>query len=201
MSKLDLKKERKALYSASEDEVAEVEVPPTPYLMIDGEGDPNTSPEYKEAVEALFALAYALKFALKKREGLDFTVMPLEGLWSASGGKFDPERKDEFRWTAMIAQPDAVTQELFVETRAEVERKKNLAALPRVRLERYQEGRALQILHVGPYDEEGPKIERLHAQARERGLSPCGRHHEIYLSDPRRTLPSRLKTILRHPVE
>jgi hypothetical protein len=201
MSKLDLKKERKALYSAPEDRAAEVEVPPTPYLMIDGEGDPNTAPEYREAVEALFALAYALKFALKKREGLDFTVMPLEGLWSTGGGEFDPERKDEFRWTAMIAQPDAVTQELFVETRAEVERKKNLAALPRVRLETYHEGRALQILHVGPYDEEGPRIEKLHAHARERGLAPTGRHHEIYLSDPRRTLPSRLKTILRQPVE
>lgn len=201
MSKLDLKKERKDLYTAPADAVAEVDVPPTRYLMVDGKGDPNTSQEYKDAVQALFSLSYALKFAAKK-EGADFAVMPLEGLWwTDEPGEFDPKRKDEFRWTAMIAQPEVVTDDLLAAAREKVRKKKELPALDRVRLETYDEGRSVQTLHVGSYEDEHPTIQRLHAHARERGLAPRGHHHEIYLSDPSRTLFRKLKTILRQPVE
>jgi hypothetical protein len=196
-------KARERLYKAGR-EPQLVDVPALHFLMVDGEGDPNTAPAYREAVEALFALAYALKFALKRTGGPDERVSPLEGLWwSDDMGAFAVERRGDWRWTMMIAQPEAVTPALVVATLDEVRRKKALPALDRLRFAPYAEGRAAQILHLGPYAAEGPTIARLHAFIREQGLTFDGRvqkHHEIYLSDPRRAAPERMRTILRQPV-
>lgn len=200
---IDLKRELKELYSGSSTPVL-VDVPRLTFLSVDGAGDPNTAPAYREAVEALYAAAYWLKYALKRApDGLDFTVMPLEGLWWADdAAAFSAARKEEWQWTAMIAQPDAVTTDMLAAAKADLGRMKDLPALDCLRLEKFAEGRAAQILHIGPYSEEGPTIARLHAFIRERGYTFDGRrqrHHEIYLSDMRRTAPSRLKTIIRQP--
>jgi hypothetical protein len=179
-----------------------VEVPELAFLMIDGHGDPNTAPEYAEALEALYAVAYTAKFALKRAPGgIDYAVMPLEGLWwTPDMATFTTADKSAWDWTMMIVQPDPVTAEVVEEARATVARTKGLEAIARVRLERFAEGRAAQVMHVGPFAAEGPTIERLHAFIAERGLGRAGKHHEIYLSDPRRTAPERLRTILRQPV-
>ena len=202
--KLDLKKELKHLYRPSAKKAETVDVPMMSFLMIDGEGNPNTSPDYQAAVEALYGTAYTLKFACKKQLGRDFTVMPLQGLWwgiSMHGGVLSEADKDQFEWTMMIMQPDFVTDEMVTAAVEEVERKKGLPALANLRFEPFAEGLAVQILHVGPYDAEGPTIERLHSYAESQGYRLSGKHHEIYLSDPRRAAPEKLKTIIRHPVE
>jgi len=201
MAKIDLKKELKHLYRPSPREVTVVDVPPMNFLMIDGSGDPNTSAEYKEALEALYALAYALKFRVKRSQGVDYVVMPLEGLWWVEGTeRFSWEDKESWQWTAMIMQPEWVTVGMFEEVREEVERKKPVAALGRVRFERFEEGLSVQILHIGPYSAEGPTVEKLQTFIRESGYRVRGRHHEIYLSDPRRCAPERLRTVIRQPI-
>jgi hypothetical protein len=205
MSKVDLKKDLKALYAsgASATDPALIEVPRLHYLMIDGEGDPNTSQAYQDALGALYSVAYTMKFDRKHRSvEPDFTVMPLEGLWwMKDDSDFDQTAKDDWAWTAMIVQPEFIAP-------AEVERavglaaeKKPLQALEQIRLEALEEGLSGQILHIGPYADEAPTIERLHAFISDEGRRPRGRHHEIYLSDPRRTAPEKLKTIIRQPVE
>lgn len=202
MCKTDLKKDLKHLYSASAKEPALVDVPPANFLMIDGKGDPNKAPEFREAVEALYGTAYTLKFMLKKGGvGPEYAVMPLEGLWWVDDMRlFSPEDKGAWLWTLMIMQPEWVTLELFREAVEEVARKKDPPALAGIRLESFHEGPAAQIMYIGPYSDEGPTIERLHAFIRENGRERAGRHHEIYLSDPRRTAPEKLKSILRQPV-
>jgi hypothetical protein len=201
MDRLDLKKELKSLYNAPTDEVVEVVVPSIDYLMIDGEGDPSSSRKYKEAIEALFSTAYALKFAVKKSGKADYSVMPLEGLWWAGDtGPFTPNDRHGWLWTAMIAQPAMVTKPLVDSIIPQVKLKKNSAALPVLRFESLEEGRSLQTLHRGPYAAEGPAIARLHLHARERGYALFGKHHEIYLNAPDRTSPDKLKTIIRQPV-
>ncbi|KPK50458.1 MAG: hypothetical protein AMK72_02255 [Planctomycetes bacterium SM23_25] len=202
MDKIDLRKERPDLWKASAKAPTMVDVPAMHFLMVDGEGDPNTSAAFQQAIEALYGLSYTLKFASKMGRGIDWKVMGIEGLWWAD----DPEafragRKDEWRWTLLIAQPDVVTAEAVEAARETLRQKKNPAALDRVRLERFDEGLSAQMLHVGPYSEEGPTIERLHAFIRDEGYDLAGKHHEIYLSDPRRVAPEKLKTILRYPVE
>lgn len=202
MDKIDLRKERPDLWKASAKAPTMVDVPAMHFLMVDGEGDPNTSAAFQQAIEALYGLSYTLKFASKMGRGIDWKVMGIEGLWWAD----DPEafragRKDEWRWTLLIAQPDVVTAEAVEAARETLRQKKNPAALDRVRLERFDEGLSAQMLHVGPYSEEGPTIERLHAFIRDQGYDLAGKHHEIYLSDPRRVAPEKLKTILRYPVE
>ena len=180
-----------------------VDVPTMNFLMIDGHGDPNTSQEYKEAIEALYAMSYSLKFALKKETGLDYRVGPLEGLWWADDMTRFAERKTDWSWTMMIAQPDRLTAQRSAAMQHEVGRKKQLPALNRIRLERFHEGLCAQILHVGPFSAEGPTIERLHSFIRERGYGFDGRrqkHHEIYLSDPRRAAPTKWKTVIRQPI-
>jgi hypothetical protein len=201
MEKVDLRKEWKHLYAPSAQQAALVTVPPLPYLMIDGQGDPNTTAAYQEALEALYAISYGLKFAVKRSEAVDHAVMPLEGLWwSEDPTAFATASREAWLWTAMILQPAYVTAERVAEAVEEVRRKKGLAACDRVRFETYDEGLAAQILHIGPYAEEGPTLERLHAYLQEQGYRPSGKHHEIYLNDPRRTAPERLRTILRQPV-
>ena len=203
MPKSDVKKDLKHLYQPSAKEFSVVDVPEMGFLMVDGQGDPNTSQEYQEAIEALYTVAYQLKFTIKKQDPeLDFVVPPLEGLWWVQDmAEFTTEDKDAWLWTAMIYQPDHVTKELFDEAVQQVREKKNPAALPLLRLERYHEGLSVQILYFGPYADEGPTIEKLHAFAREKGYQLRGKHHEIYLSDPRRTAPEKLRTVIRQPVE
>jgi hypothetical protein len=200
MTKIDFKKELRQLYDSSTKDVSLVDVPPLNYLMVDGQGNPNTSQAYQEAIEALYAASYALKFKLKP-SGLDYSVMPLEGLWWAEDmTQFSLDNKDIWQWTAMIMQPQPVTAELVTETLPEVEQKKKLPALARLRFESFHEGLSVQVMHLGPYAAEQPTIERLHLFISENGFEFNGKHHEIYLSDPRRSAPERLKTIIRQPV-
>ncbi len=201
MHPYDIKKHRQDLYAPKSADFEIVEVPPMDFLMVDGHGDPNTSTAYRDAVEALYAASYAVRSLTKTRLGMVHTVCPLEGLWSSDDlGAFLRREKSAWDWTMLIAQPDWITPDLVEEALAVVQ-KKCLPALGLVRFERYPEGSSVQILHVGPYDDEAPTIERLHRDfLPANGLVPSGRHHEIYLSDPRRTAPARLKTILRQPV-
>ncbi len=200
MPKLDYKREQPDLYTASAKRPALVTVPALNFLMIDGRGDPNTSAEYQAAVEALFAVAYTLKFDVKRRAGLDYGVLPLEGLWWVDDLR-DLDDRAQWQWTMMIRQPAPVTAALVRAAVAATAAKKTLSALPGLRFEKYTEGRAAQVLHNGPYSAEKPTITALHAFIQAGGYQLRGRHHEIYLSDARRTAPAKLKTILRQPVE
>ena len=204
MKKIDLKKEQKYLYSPSAKEVTLVEVPTMNFLLADGAGNPNTAPAFHEAVEALYGLSYALKFMVKKGQGIDYAVLPLEGLWWAEDMEaFNPERleKDRWQWTLMIRQSEPVTPELFGQAREQVKKKKSLPYLSRVRWENLQEGLSAQILYVGPFAEEHATIQRIHTFVRDQGCRLAGKHHEIYLSDPRKTAPEKLKTVIRQPVK
>ena len=203
MDKIDFKKTLKHLYSPSPNKIEIVDVPEMQFLMIDGEGNPNTAQEYKDALEALYGLAFSLKFMLKKRGGFpDYSVPPLEGLWWAEDmSVFVQEQKDEWIWTMMIMQPDFVTDEMVMGTSEELKKKKDPVSLPKIRLESYHEGQAAQTMHIGPYSTEGPTIQRLHDFIEESGHSLRGKHHEIYISDPRRVAPEKMKTVIRQPVE
>lgn len=178
-----------------------VDVPRFSFLMVDGHGDPNTSTRFQEAVQALYASSYALKFAFKRAGGADYRVAPLEGVWWAKDmTSFAAGDKSDYRWTLMIRQPEDVAADMVEGVAAEVVKKKQLPIVQELRLEPFAEGQAAQVLHVGPYAAEGPTIERLHTFIAEQGLVPRGKHHEIYLGDPRRAAPERLKTIIRQPV-
>jgi len=202
-TKIDLRKERKYLYNPSSKQIAIVDVPEMNFLMIDGQGDPNTSVAYRNAVEALYAVSYTLKFMVKQGyQAVDYAVMPLEGLWWVDDmTQFSMHDKDAWKWTSMIMQPEYVTAELFQEALRQVKKKKDLPALSGMRFESFHEGQAAQILYFGPYSDEGPTIERIHRFILEQGRRLRGRHHEIYLSDPRRTAPPKLKTVIRQPFD
>lgn len=202
MKKVDLKKELKQLYQASAKEVVQVEVPPFRFLMVDGEGDPNTSQAYAQAVEVLFAVSYTAKFMVKKGpQELDYAVMPLEGLWWADDmSAFTVSDKANWKWTMMIMQPSFAANDVVEAAMAEVRRKKNLPGIDKLRLEEFSEGRCAQVLHIGPFSEEGPTIKRLHEFIDARS-GRIGKHHEIYLSDIRRTDPKKWKTIIRQPMK
>lgn len=199
--KLDYKHELKELYGPRAGHPAIVDVPELSFLMVDGMGDPNTSRDYREAVEALFAVSYRVKFAVKRgADGIDYGVMPLEGLWWVDDmSTFSLDDKSGWSWTAMIMQPDVVTEELVQRSILEASRKP-LPAAARLRFDRFGEGLAAQVLYTGPYSAEGPTIERLHGFIAEAGYRPSGKHHEIYLSDPSRAEPAKLKTVIRQPV-
>jgi hypothetical protein len=201
MEKLDLRKRLAHLYRPSPREVIEVDVPPMDFLMIDGQGDPNTSESYAQAVEALFAVAYALKFAVKKGPiAIDYGVMPLEGLWWADDmSSFTVGDRSNWRWTMMIMQPDFVTAELVDRVVVQAE-KKNLAALPLMRYETFDEGLSAQIMHVGPFSEEAATIEQVHDFIERTGHSLSGKHHEVYLTDIRKADPANWKTVIRQPM-
>jgi len=196
----DVKKERRDLYAPSQSFTV-VDVPPLDFLVVDGHGDPNTATAYREAVEALYTASYAVRALAKAQLGRVHTVGPLEGLWSADDLEvFRTRDKGAWDWTMMIVQPAWITADLVAEALT-VARRKRLPALELLRPERYDEGRSVQVLHVGSYDDETPVLERLHHEfLPAHGLVPTGRHHEIYLSDPRRTEPARLRTVLRQPV-
>jgi hypothetical protein len=201
MPALDHKKQLADLYNPSAKAISIVDVPPLRFLMVDGEGNPNTSLAYKEALEALYGLSYTLKFMIKRQHpDRDYSVLPLEGLWwTDTAGRPDFTRKDTWKWTAMIMQPEAVTDDLVEQAARELDAKKHPPGLARVRFDVFHEGPAAQVLYVGPYADERPTIERLHAFIRGQGHELRGKHHEIYLSDPSRTAPARLKTIIRQP--
>ncbi len=201
MIKVDLKKELKHLYHPSAKEISVIDVPNMNFLMIDGYGNPNTSPLYAESLEALYALAYTLKFAIKKSSDIDYPVMPLEGLWWAEDMEtFLTREKETWQWRMMIMQPPYVTADLFQRAVTEVAKKKSLSRLHQVHLAAYHEGAAAQILYIGSYDAETATIARLHKFIAEKGGVLHGKHHEIYLGDPRKTAPEKLKTVIRQPM-
>jgi hypothetical protein len=177
-------------------------VPAMNFLMIDGQGDPGRATAYEQAVEALYSVAYTIKFAIKKgAAAIDYVVPPLQGLWWADDmSDFVTGKRDNWRWTMMIMQPEWVTASVVAAGIETASGKKALPSLPLLRFTDFREGAAAQLLHIGPYADEGPTIERLHDSIADHGLELRGRHHEIYLSDPRRSDPARLKTILRQPV-
>jgi hypothetical protein len=202
VEKIDLKKELKHLYQASAKNAVQIEVPACKFLMIDGEGDPNTAPEYAQAVEALFSVSYTAKFMLKKgAQATDYAVMPLEGLWWADDmSAFITDDKSQWKWTMMIMQPAFVADEIIAAAITEVRKKKHPAAIDKLRLEEFTEGPCAQILHIGPFSEEGPTIVRLHEFV-DKHAARTGKHHEIYLSDIRRADPQKWKTIIRQPLK
>lgn len=203
MDKIDFKRTLKHLYQPTGKEFSLVDVPAMQFLMLDGHGDPNTAPFYAEAVEALYGVAYKLKFMSKQELGRDYGVPPLEGLWwAANMASFTTSLdKSAWDWTMMIMQPDWITAEMVAEATAVVQKQKGLPALAHLRLETYREGLSVQIMHTGSYDDEAPTLHRLHHEFMPaNGLVFNGKHHEIYLSDPRRVPPEKLKTVLRQPV-
>jgi hypothetical protein len=184
---IDLWKEHKALYSPRSGTPELVRVPALKYLMVDGQGDPNTSAGFQGGIGALYGLAYTLKFTFRKEKGLDFRVMPLSGLY--------------WRWTIMIPVPSVVTAAAVKKAKAEVRSKRgDSPSLEAARLETLREGQCVQLMHLGPYAAERPNIEKIHRFVKENGLTFAGSHHEIYLSDPRRSKPEKMKTIIRQPV-
>lgn len=199
-AKLDLKALHKAAYKPAPG-ISFIDVPAMAFLMIDGAGDPNVAPVYREAVEALFSVAYTAKFTAKAGGRPDFAVMPLEGLWWARDmATFLTRDKSAWSWTMMIAVPDYLAAADIAAAKEKAAAKRDLPAVQALRLERFDEGRAVQTLHLGSYDDEAPVISAMHRFAEEHGHALRGKHHEIYLSDPRRTAPEKLKTILRQPV-
>lgn len=201
MDVFDIKKERKDLYAPRAGEFVVVDVPEFSFLMVDGRGNPNTAPAYRDAVEALYAVSYAVRFAAKKELGRVHVVGPLEGLWWAENPDvFRTRSKDDWSWTMMIHQPDWITAELVEAARVTAAKKKALPALGALRFERFAEGFSVQTLHVGSYDDEAPAIARMHEFAAGQGLALRGKHHEIYLGDPRKVGAAKLKTVLRQPV-
>jgi len=202
LTQIDLRKELKHLYNPSAKEVTIVEVPRMNFLMIDGQGDPNTSQEYKDAVEALFSLSYTLKFMTKKTNAVDYAVMPLEGLWWVDDmSRFSAKNKNAWKWTSMIMQPEQITKDSVAKALEEIKKKKKLPALSRIRFESFHEGKSAQILHIGPFSDEGPTIQKIHEIIRKNEGTLEGKHHEIYLNDPRKVAPERMKTILRQPMK
>ena len=201
MGKIDYKKTLKAFYGPSAKKVVEVDLPTMNFLMIDGKGNPGTSEEFAQAVEVLYPVCYTLKFMVKKgKAGIDYGVLPLEGLWWADDmSDFVSGNKDRWKWTLMIMQPDLVSSEMVEQAILQVREKKNPAGLSKLRFESFHEGRSAQTLHIGSFDEEGPTIIRVHQFIEEAGYRLSGKHHEIYLNDPRRTAPERLKTVIRQP--
>lgn len=203
MTKTDFKKDLRELFAPPSKDFVLVTVPEISFLMVDGMGDPNTAQGYTDAVAVLCSVAFPLKFASKKELGRDYVVLPLEGLWWADDpSAFTKRAKEQWRWTMMIMQPDWITEEM-VSTAIEASAgKKELPALPSLRFDRIHEGLSLQIMHVGSYEAEAPTLARLHDEFMPaHGYAFNGPHHEIYLGDPRKTAPEKLKTILRQPVK
>lgn len=200
MEKLDLKKLHKDIYRPSAKKVSWLDLGPMQYLMIDGFGAPG-SPAYQAVVQALFVISYTLKFQIKKTGGREYAVMPLEGLWWADDMRHFTTNHDEskWKWTMMIRQPDFVTKADVDSTLEAAAKKKTPPNVKGLRFEAFTEGKVCQILHVGPFSEEGPTIEHLHSEITAAGKSLRGKHHEIYLSDIRRAAPEKWRTILRQP--
>jgi len=205
LEKVDYRKKYHEFYSPPSDQVQAVTIPPMQFAMIDGKGaaeGPEQSPEFQNAIGALYGVTFTLKIG-RKKAGVapDYTIGPLEGLWwMTDGGEFDMQRPADWRWTLMIFQPEFITANDFAEAVEALKAKKSNPALDAVRLAMFDEGRVAQIMHIGPYAEEAEDIRKLDAYIQEHGFTSRGRHHEIYLGDPRRAKPVNLRTILRHPI-
>lgn len=198
---MELDSDAARLYKPSAKACEIVDVPEMRFLMVDGSGDPNTSSAFQDALQALYGVSYTLKFSLKKAGGPQFRVMPLEALWwTDADGRLDLDSKSSWSWTAMIAQPDFATEAMVDDAKRQAGAKRTLPALAKMRFEPFKEGLSAQLMHIGPYSEEGPTIEKLQAFIVEQGCEPAGKHHEIYLGDPRRSAPEKLKTIVRQPI-
>ena len=202
MSIIDYKKELRHLYRPSAKKVKIVDVPKMNFLIVDGEGDPNTSQTFQDAIEVLYPLSYTIKFMIKRGAiGIDYGVLPLEGLWWADDmSSFSVENKDGWKWSLRLMHTDLVTAEMIQEAIEQVRQKKDPVALPLVRFESFAEGKAAQIMHIGPFSEEGPTVEKVHSFIGDTGHQRTGKHHEIYLSDIRRATPEKWKTIIRQPI-
>ncbi|WP_315113774.1 GyrI-like domain-containing protein [Clostridium intestinale] len=213
--KLDYKKEFKDLYLPKNEPMV-VDVPEMNFIMVDGKGNPNDEEgEYKSAVEILYALSYAIKMSKKGSYNIEgyfeYVVPPLEGLWWVENDEMDFTKKDKFEWTSMIRQPEFVTKEVFEWACREVSKKKPKLDVSRARLQTFKEGLCVQIMHIGSYDDEPKTIEKLDKYVEENNLVNAistnneqgiiKRHHEIYLSDPRKINFSKMKTVIRHPVK
>lgn len=207
MQKIDLHKEFKYLYLPSAKQVEIVDVPPLKFAMVDGAIEPGLSPgispSFQEAMAALYGISYTLKFMSKLRniDPIDYTVMGLEALWWVEDGRFDISKPDNWHWRAMMLQPDHITLEMFQEALAQLHKKKPSPGLEKLHMESFHEGLCVQIMHIGPYSEEPATVARLESYANKHGYRMARKHHEIYLGDPRRSDPAKLKTVLRHPVE
>lgn len=199
----DVKRELRTCYSPKNTDWQLVDIPELRFLAVDGHGDPNTGVAYRRAVEGLYAVAYTVKFASKGDLDKDFVVGPLEGLWWADDmDDFLARRKDTWRWRLLINVPDWITGEMIENAKRTAEAKKKAPVIADIRTETLHEGTSAQVLHVGSYDDETPILTRLHHEyLPANNLRETGLHHEIYLSDPRRTDPAKLRTILRQPVE
>jgi len=203
-AKVDFKKTLKELYQPSSKEVVETKVPELQFIMIDGIGSPGEAQEYLDALAVLYPVAFKIKF-LSKAKSKDYVVPPLEGLWWADDMKdFIEGNRDKWKWTMMIMQPDWITNEMFKKAIEETQQKKPELSklLPKLRLEKYKEGKVGQIMHVGPYSEEGPTVQKVHDFIQTKGGTFDGhnqKHHEIYLSDPRKANPATMKTVIRQP--
>lgn len=209
MDKIDYKKSEKHLYLPKAPAIAAV--PEMVFFAVDGAGDPNTSPAYAEALEILYGLSFTVKMSKMsgtQPEGyFEYVVPPLEGLWWTDNPAFDgkaPANKDEFHWTSLIRQPGFVNEDVFAWAVERLAEKKPTLPLAKARFLRWEEGLCAHVLHIGPYDAEPATIDRLSAYIAKQGYAPdfsdTRRHHEIYLGDPRRTAPEKLKTVVRHPV-
>lgn len=200
MASIDLKRTDRAWYTARADPSI-IELPPLRYLMVDGQGDPNTAAVYGEAVATLYPVAYGIRKALIAATGDRYTVLPLEGLWwTPDMAAFTTVDKDAWHWTLLIRQPPPVTADMAADVIATTARAKALPAGDRIRFDTLDEGTAAQVMHRGPYADEGPTIAALHRFIADERLDVTGRHHEIYLSDPRRVAPEPMRTIIRQPV-
>jgi len=211
MKLLELKKQYKFLYQPSAKKIEAVQVPNLQFAMLNGAieqgSEPGKSPAFAEATQALYSLSYTLKFMFKKRktDAVDYPVMPLQGLWGLQDTSFDIGKKDNWTFTLMILQPEIITKNIFEEAREQVRKKKgDSETLNKVRLTHFEEGLCVQTMHIGPYATEPDTIDRMKAYMAENGLKdnvgPNGLHHEIYISDPRKAAPDKMKTIVRHPV-
>lgn len=200
MEKVDFRKELKDFYNPSAKEVSFVDVPDMNFLLIDGQGAP-ASQTYVASIQTLYPLAYTLKFIVKKNRGIDYGVLPLEALWWADDmSKFQTMQKDEWKWTSMIMQPKYVTESDFKGAIEKVQ-KKNLPAIGKVRFECFHEGKAAQLMHIGPYSDEAKNIQRIHDVIKASGYQLSGKHHEIYISNPDKTALEKLKTVIRQPMK
>ena len=200
MGKIDFKKEL-PYYKARVGKPEILTIPAMNYLQIDGNGNPNNSIEFQQAVEALYTVAYMLKFMVKKQDGTDYGVAPLEALWWADDmNDFIIAKKDNWKWTAMIMQPEYVTDTLYKDAIKAAAGKKDLPSFNKMRWESMDEGLCVQVIYTGPYADEGPTIQSLHKFAKDNAFHLSGKHHEIYLNDQRKTAPDKLKTIIRQPV-
>lgn len=207
MEKLDLRKQYKNLYQPGSKQVEVVEVPPLKFAMIDGQiesaGGPSQSPAFQQAMEAMYGISYTLKFMskLRKENPIDYTVMALEALWWVEGADFDIAQPVGWRYTAIMLQPDHITDEMFQDALAQLRKKRPSPALDLLRFENFHEGLSMQIMHIGPYSAEPATLARMDAFAQENGYIKRCKHHEIYLGDPRKADPAKLKTVLRHPIQ